>query len=80
MFSEKYIFVHMIQIFIANRDMAIVSDIEGTTRDSLEATVQLSSVPVTIVDTAGIREIPLDSLEAEGIQRTLKRLFTFLFQ
>ncbi|VDM94102.1 unnamed protein product, partial [Onchocerca ochengi] len=58
---------------IANRDMAIVSDIEGTTRDSLEVTVQFSSLPVTIIDTAGIREIPLDSLEAEGIQRTLAR-------
>ncbi|MCP9260993.1 tRNA modification GTPase mnmE [Dirofilaria immitis] len=45
-------------VILANRDMAIVSHIEGTTRDSLEATVQLSSIPVTIVDTAGIREIP----------------------
>ncbi|KAL3997849.1 tRNA modification GTPase TrmE [Acanthocheilonema viteae] len=58
---------------MANRDMAIVSDIEGTTRDSLEATVQFSCIPVTIVDTAGIRKIPLDSLEAEGIRRTLRR-------
>ncbi|EFO21052.2 hypothetical protein LOAG_07439 [Loa loa] len=58
---------------MANRDMAIVSDIGGTTRDSLEATIQLSSIPVTIVDTAGIREILLDSLEAEGIRRTLRR-------
>lgn len=55
--------------------MAIVSDVEGTTRDSLEVTIQLSSIPVTIIDTAGIRKIPLDSLEAEGIQRTLLRLF-----
>ncbi|VIO96757.1 Uncharacterized protein BM_BM3931 [Brugia malayi] len=66
--GKSSLFNHM-----ANRDMAIVSNIEGTTRDSLEITVQLSSVPVTIIDTAGIREIPLDSLEAEGIQRTLRR-------
>lgn len=78
--SKRCIFVCINQVFIVNRDMAIVSDIEGTTRDSLEATVQLSSIPVTIVDTAGIRETPLDSLEAEGIQRTLRRFFSLLFQ
>lgn len=55
----------------------MVSNIEGTTRDSLEIAVKFSSIPVTIVDTAGIREIPSDSLEAEGIQRTLKRLLIF---
>lgn len=54
--------------------MAIVSSIEGTTRDSLEATLQISSIPVTIIDTAGIRSVAVGSLEAEGIRRTLKRL------
>ncbi|VDN00807.1 unnamed protein product [Thelazia callipaeda] len=58
---------------LVNRDVAIVSDIEGTTRDALEATLHLSSLPVTIVDTAGIRKTPLDAIEAAGIQRTLQR-------
>ncbi|VDN30922.1 unnamed protein product, partial [Gongylonema pulchrum] len=58
---------------IVDREMAIVSNIEGTTRDSLEATLQISSIPVTITDTAGMRSSPLDILEAEGIRRTLKR-------
>jgi tRNA modification GTPase len=57
---------------LAERDVAIVSDIPGTTRDALETRVVLGGVPVTLVDTAGLRE-SADSIEAEGVRRALAR-------
>ena len=47
---------------------AIVSDIPGTTRDSIEAWTDLGGVPVRLVDTAGLRGTS-DAVEAEGVQR-----------
>ena len=58
--------------FLAKRDIAIVSPFPGTTRDSLEAAVDLGGFPVTFVDTAGIREA-LDPIEAEGVARAIRR-------
>jgi tRNA modification GTPase len=57
---------------LAGRDVAIVSEIPGTTRDALETRVVLGGVPVTLVDTAGLRETT-DSIEAEGVRRALAR-------
>jgi tRNA modification GTPase len=57
---------------LAERDVAIVSDIPGTTRDALETRVVLGGVPVTLVDTAGLREAA-DSIEAEGVRRAIAR-------
>jgi tRNA modification GTPase len=57
---------------LAERDVAIVSPIPGTTRDALETRVVLGGVPVTLVDTAGLRETT-DSVEAEGVRRALVR-------
>jgi tRNA modification GTPase len=57
---------------LAERDVAIVSHIPGTTRDALETRVVLGGVPVTLVDTAGLRETT-DSVEAEGVRRALAR-------
>lgn len=57
---------------LAERDVAIVSSIPGTTRDALEARVVLGGVPVTLVDTAGLRETA-DAIEAEGVRRALVR-------
>jgi tRNA modification GTPase len=57
---------------LAQRDVAIVSEIPGTTRDALETRVVLGGVPVTLVDTAGLRETA-DSIEAEGVRRALAR-------
>ncbi|MGE0415226.1 MAG: tRNA uridine-5-carboxymethylaminomethyl(34) synthesis GTPase MnmE [Acetobacteraceae bacterium] len=57
---------------LADRDVAIVSAVPGTTRDALEARVILGGVPVTLVDTAGVRETA-DAIEAEGVRRALRR-------
>lgn len=58
--------------YLSRRDVAIVSPIAGTTRDVLEAHLDLGGFPVTIVDTAGLRE-SADEVEAEGIRRAEAR-------
>lgn len=57
---------------LAERDVAIVSPTPGTTRDALETRVVLGGVPVTLVDTAGLRETT-DAIETEGVRRALAR-------
>src|SRR5579872_3004757 len=57
---------------LAEREVAIVSPIPGTTRDVLEARVVLGGVPVTLLDTAGLRETG-DAIEAEGVRRAQAR-------
>ena len=57
---------------LAERDVAIVSALPGTTRDVLETRVVLGGVPVTLLDTAGLRETT-DTIEAEGVRRALAR-------
>jgi tRNA modification GTPase len=57
---------------LARRDIAIVSPIPGTTRDALEVSVELAGVPVTLIDTAGLRETQ-DMVEAEGVRRARAR-------
>lgn len=53
---------------LAEREVAIVTDIPGTTRDLLEAHLDLGGYAVTLVDTAGLREGG-DVIEAEGMRR-----------
>jgi tRNA modification GTPase len=57
---------------LAERDVAIVSATPGTTRDALETRVVLGGVPVTLVDTAGLRDTG-DEIEAEGVRRARAR-------
>jgi tRNA modification GTPase len=49
---------------------AIVTDIPGTTRDTLEETLNLEGIPVVLVDTAGIAEGSRDPIERLGIERS----------
>jgi len=57
---------------LAGRDAAITSDLAGTTRDVLEVRLDLNGLPVTILDTAGLRDAS-DQLEEMGIQRGIAR-------
>ena len=54
-------------------ERALVSEIAGTTRDTIEETISIDGVRVRLVDTAGIRE-HADRLEAAGIERTHRAL------
>ena len=53
---------------LVREDVSIVSEQSGTTRDLVEARLVLAGVPVTLIDTAGLRETD-DEVEAEGIRR-----------
>ena len=57
---------------LAKRDVAIVSEEAGTTRDVIEVRLDLGGLPVIISDTAGIREAQ-GKVEQEGIRRTLEQ-------
>lgn len=54
-------------------ERAIVSDLAGTTRDTIEETINLDGIPLRLVDTAGVR-VAEDRIEAEGIQRTVRQI------
>lgn len=54
-------------------ERAIVSDIAGTTRDTIEETINLHGIPIRLVDTAGVRSSE-DLIESQGIQRTVRQI------
>src|SRR6201995_976185 len=57
---------------LARREVAIVSPYAGTTRDVIEVQLDLDGYPVTVIDTAGIRET-VDPVEQEGVRRARAR-------
>ena len=56
---------------LIQQDRAIVTEIPGTTRDTLDHPIDIGGVPVVLTDTAGVRETT-DSIESLGIERTLR--------
>lgn len=58
---------------LAEKESAIVTAIEGTTRDVLKEHIQIEGMPLHIIDTAGLRENP-DEVESIGIQKALEEI------
>ena len=58
---------------LLNEERAIVSDIPGTTRDTIEEVLNIRGIQFRLVDTAGIREAQ-DAIETIGIQRTMEKI------
>jgi tRNA modification GTPase len=58
---------------IARRDVAIVSEQAGTTRDAIEVAIEIGGYAATLTDTAGLREAA-ESIEAEGVRRAHQQM------
>lgn len=58
---------------LAGDDLAIVTEVAGTTRDTLRSTIQIEGIPLHIIDTAGLRETD-DVVEKMGISRTWREI------
>ncbi|HCR86207.1 MAG TPA: tRNA uridine-5-carboxymethylaminomethyl(34) synthesis GTPase MnmE [Alphaproteobacteria bacterium] len=58
--------------YLSEREVAIVSDIAGTTRDSIEVHLNISGYPIILIDTAGIRKTQ-DRIEKEGVRRAIEK-------
>ena len=58
---------------IAKRDVVIVSDIDGTTRDAIDVHLDLNGYPVIITDTAGIRETE-EAIERQGVEIAYRKI------
>ncbi|MDN3654566.1 tRNA uridine-5-carboxymethylaminomethyl(34) synthesis GTPase MnmE [Ferruginibacter paludis] len=59
---------------LLNENRAIVSEIAGTTRDTIEEVLNINGILFRLIDTAGIREHSTDSIELVGIERSLEKM------
>lgn len=59
---------------LLGEDRAIVSEIEGTTRDTIDISLTISNIPITFIDTAGLRATPQNAIEKIGIEKTYETL------
>ncbi len=57
---------------ILNEERAIITDIEGTTRDTIEEFISINGIPLKIIDTAGIRESN-DEIEKIGVKKSIEK-------
>ncbi|MBS1927356.1 MAG: tRNA uridine-5-carboxymethylaminomethyl(34) synthesis GTPase MnmE [Bacteroidetes bacterium] len=59
---------------LLNENRAIVSDIPGTTRDTIEEVINMDGILFRLIDTAGIRQHTADVIESEGVNRSLEKM------
>jgi tRNA modification GTPase len=59
---------------LLNEDRAIVSDIPGTTRDTIEEMINIDGILFRLIDTAGIRQHTSDVIETAGVERSLEKM------
>lgn len=59
---------------LLNENRAIVSEIAGTTRDTIEEVLNIKGILFRLIDTAGIREHSTDTIELVGIERSLEKM------
>jgi tRNA modification GTPase len=59
---------------LLNEERAIVSEIEGTTRDTIEEIVNIDGILFRLIDTAGIRKHTNDIIESIGVERSLEKM------
>jgi len=59
---------------LLNEERAIVSEIAGTTRDTIEETLNINGILFRLIDTAGIRMHTTDAIESVGVQRSLQKM------
>ena len=59
---------------LLNENRAIVSEIPGTTRDTIEEVINIDGILFRLIDTAGIREHTSDTIESAGIERSLEKM------
>src|SRR5439155_16380864 len=59
---------------LLNEERAIVSDIPGTTRDTVEEVINIDGILFRLIDTAGIRQHSTDIIESAGMQRSIEKM------
>ena len=59
---------------LLNENRAIVSDIPGTTRDTIEELINIDGILFRLIDTAGIRQHTTDTIEIAGVERSLEKM------
>lgn len=59
---------------LLNEDRAIVSEIAGTTRDTIEEVINIDGILFRLIDTAGIRQHTSDIIESAGVERSLEKM------
>src|SRR6218665_86118 len=59
---------------LLNENRAIVSEIPGTTRDTIEEVINIGGILFRLIDTAGIRQHTSDAIESAGVERSLEKI------